>query len=358
MCKSVLHAFLHELPKCEHHVHIEGTLSPEVLFSLAEQNGIQLTSDDPALASPDTLRRRYENFASLDDFLHYFFIGCSVLLTSSDFELLTYSHLEKLHAQEVRHVEFSFDPQVHVARGVSYETIVSGLTTARTRAAHDFPDMSIAFIPCLVRHLPKNSALELVSDLLDLGYFADGTLAGFGMTSTEIGMHPSGFSTVYKALREAGIERLTAHYGEEGPAEYVEAAISDLGLTRIDHGRRASEDAALLGRLAGAGTMLTMCPISNVVLKGVGSIRDLPVRDFLTAGVRFSINTDDPAYCGAGLLDNYCAIQEAFDLSIEEWEFIASGAIEGSWCSQDRKQYLKTMLNLVVGKWKNGRQEG
>ena len=352
MCNSVLHTFLHELPKCEHHVHIEGTLSPDLLFVLAQQNGIRLPSDDPALASPAALYRRYENFASLDDFLHYYFIGCSVLLTSSDFELLTYDHLERLYAQKVHHVEFYFDPQVHVTRGVSYKTIVSGLSTARTKAAQDFPEMSIAFIPCLVRHLPKNSGLELVSDLLDLGYFADGTLAGFGMSSTEIGMHPSMFSEVYQALREAGVDRLTAHYGEEGPAEYVEAAILDLGVTRIDHGRRAAEDEALLGRLASAGTMLTLCPISNVVLKGVESIRDLPVRDFLATGVRFSINSDDPAYFGAGLLENYCAIQEAFNLSIEEWELIAHGAIGGSWCSQNRKQCLKAMVELVVRKWK------
>ncbi|CAH0044604.1 unnamed protein product [Clonostachys solani] len=349
MCKSTLHSFLQALPKCEHHVHIEGTLTPEMLFSLAAKNGIELPSDDPAFASPSSLRLRYQKFTSLDDFLRYFFIGFEVLLTTSDFEVLTYEHLKNAYSQTVRHTEVFFDPQVHIARGVSYQTMLSGMNTARERAARDFPQMSVAFIPCLVRHLPASSAHDLASEILSHGHLEDATLVGFGISSTEAGRHPSLYSSVYATLRQAGVENLTAHYGEEGPSEYVAAAISDLGVKRIDHGRRAIEDPSLVRRLVDAKVMLTVCPISNVVLRGVQEIKDLPIRQFLDSGVRFSINSDDPAYFGGSLLDNYCTIQEAFDLSMPDWKVIVRNSVEGSWCSDDRKMDLMNMIDRAFG---------
>lgn len=352
MCQSPLHEFLQALPKCEHHVHIEGTLTPEMLFALAARNGIQLPTDDMAYTSPVSLAHRYEKFTSLDDFLHYFYIGSSVLLSVSDFELLTYSYLQRLSKQNVRHAEIYFDPQVHIARGVPYRTVIRGMAAARARAEHDFPEMSVALVPCLVRHFPVQAALDMVSEIGEMGHFADSTVAGLGMSGTEKGKHPQEFSSVYDALRQAGVERLSAHYGEEGPPEYVAAAVSHLGVERIDHGRRAAEDMSLMRQLAAAGTLLTMCPISNVVLGGVTAVQDLPVRDFLKASVVFSINSDDPAYFGADLSDNYCAVQEAFHLSLAEWETIAKGAVQGSWCSATRKRELMTMVDEVVVKWR------
>uniref|UniRef100_A0A0B7K9H3 Adenine deaminase n=1 Tax=Bionectria ochroleuca TaxID=29856 RepID=A0A0B7K9H3_BIOOC len=341
MCKSKLHSFLQALPKCEHHVHIEGTLSPEMLFSLAAKNGVKLSSDDPAFASPDSLRLRYQNFTSLDDFLRYSFIGFEVLLTASDFEVLTYEYLKKAYAQTVRHTEVFFDPQVHIARGVSYQTLLSGMNTARERAARDFPQMSVAFIPCLVRHLPVSSAHDLVSEILSHDHFKGGTLVGFGMSSTEVDRH---HCCTHRSLRQAGVENLTAHYGEEGPPEYVAAALSDLGVKRIDHGRRAMEDPLLVRQLIDTKAMLTICPISNVVLRGVQDVKDLPIRQFLDSGVSFSINSDDPAYFGGSLLDNYCAVQEAFNLSMGNWKDIARNSVEGSWCSDARKRILMNMI--------------
>ncbi|CAG9941971.1 unnamed protein product [Clonostachys rosea f. rosea IK726] len=343
--------FLRELPKCEHHLHIEGTLSPELLFNLASKNSISLPTDDPAFASPATLKARYENFASLDDFLHYYFIGFKVLTNASDFEALTYDYIQNAAGQNVKHAEIFFDPQAHTERGITYDTLISGLKAAKTRAAAAFPDMSIEFIPCLVRHLPVPTAHTMLEEIVSAGHFHDGTVIGFGMSSTEKDMHPSLFSSVYKAAQEAGIENLTAHYGEEGPASYMEAAIEQLSVVRVDHGRRVIEDPSLVARLAESKLMLTLCPVSNVRLRGVSRIEDLPIRELLDKGVRFSINSDDPAYFGADILGNYEAVQLAFDLTIPEWEGIALGSIEGSWCNETRKQELRQMVRDVVQKF-------
>lgn len=351
MCKSDLHSLLCELPKCEHHLHIEGTLTPDLLFTLAKKNSISLPSENPAFSSPSSLLARYQNFTSLDDFLHYYFIGFSVLLTASDFEELTFAYLQQAYPQTLRHAEIFFDPQAHTSRGVPYETVVSGLNAAKMRAAVAFPDLTVAFIPCLVRHLPVSSASEMLAEVVSSGHFADGTVTGFGMSSTEIGMHPSLFTDVYDAAKKAGVDNLTAHVGEEGPSEYVSAAISHLGVVRIDHGRRAAEDVSLVRHLADNKVMLTLCPVSNVVLRGVDKVEDVPIKYFLDAGVRFSINSDDPAYFGAGLLENYCAVQEALDLTMGEWETIAKGAIEGSWCTEERKRELVTMVDTVFQTW-------
>ncbi|KAL6817610.1 adenosine deaminase [Trichoderma camerunense] len=351
MCNDKLHGFLHALPKCEHHVHIEGTISPELLFSLASKNEISLPSDDPAFESPATLLTRYQNFTSLDDFLHYYFIGFSVLLGVSDFEALTYDYLSLAYSQKVYHAEIFFDPQAHISRGVPYQTVIAGMNAAKKRAAVDFPKLSVEFIPCLLRHLPVPSGHGLLTELLESGHFFDGTLVGFGMSSTELGMHPSLYKDVYEAAQSAGIVNLTAHYGEEGPADYVKDALSILGVGRIDHGRRSIEDAELIAQLAESNTMLTLCPISNVVLKGVDRMHDLPIREFLDANVRFSINSDDPAYFGGYILENYCAVQEAFGLAVDDWGKIARGAIAGSWCSPIRKEQLLQEVDDVMRQW-------
>ncbi|KAL6864646.1 adenosine deaminase [Trichoderma novae-zelandiae] len=351
MCNDKLHQFLHALPKCEHHVHIEGTISPELLFSLASDNGISLPSDDSAFERPATLQARYDRFTSLDDFLHYYFIGFSVLLGASDFEALTYDYLSLAYSQNVYHAEIFFDPQAHISRGVTYQTVISGLNAAKKRAESEFPKLSVEFIPCLLRHLPVPSGHEMLTELLETGHFFDGTLVGFGMSSTELERHPSLYKEVYQAARAAGIANLTAHYGEEGPSGYVKDALSLLGVGRIDHGRRSAEDEELIAQLAETNTMLTLCPISNVVLKGVESMQDLPIRKFLDANVRFSINSDDPAYFGGYIQENYCAVQEAFGLAVDDWGKVARGAIDGSWCSPVRKQQLLKEVEEVLKQW-------
>ncbi|WQF82322.1 Putative adenosine deaminase domain, adenosine/adenine deaminase, adenosine/AMP deaminase active [Colletotrichum destructivum] len=350
MCKDALHDLLVDLPKCEHHIHIEGSLAPELLFRLAAQNGIPLPAadKDPAFAGVEALYERYRNFTSLDDFLHYYFIGFSVLLTAADFEELGYAYFAKAHAQNVRHAEVFFDPQAHTARGVAYGTVVDGLRRARRRAEADF-GMTVEYIVCLLRHCPVDDAMRMFLEARDAGHFRDGTIAGLGMSSSEAPYPPAMFRPVYDAARDSGIRR-TAHVGEEGPAAFVVSALDDLDVERVDHGRRAAEDDALLTRLAGRKTLLSLCPVSNVVLRGVREMREMPIRTFLDRGVRFSINSDDPAYFGGYILENYCAVQEAFGLSVDEWRGIATGAVEGSWCSAARKGELVKEVEAVVAR--------
>ena len=326
-------------------------MSAELLFELAAKNSITLPQDDPAFKSPESLAARYDNWKNLDDFLHYFFIGFSVLNTESDFELLTYDHLEKVHKLGVRHTEIFFDPQVHMDRGIPYKTVIAGMTQARQRAEERFENLSVEFIPCLVRHLPVPSALSMLDEIVRAGHFDDGQVLGFGMSSTEIGMHPSLFAPVYDAAKKAGVARLTAHCGEEGPAAYVRDGISQLGIIRVDHGRRAVEDDELIEQLARDRTMLTLCPWSNLVLQGIEKIEDLPIRIFLDAGVMFSLNSDDPGYQGGNLLRSFCAVQEGFNLTVNEWATITENAISGSWCSESRKDGLRATLKDVVDAW-------
>ncbi|CRK22645.1 hypothetical protein BN1708_003584 [Verticillium longisporum] len=192
----------------------------------------------------------------------------------------------------------------------------------------------------------------MLDEIVTTGHFDDGTLIGFGMSSSEAPYPPTLFSSVYDAARAAGIQNLTAHAGEEGPPSFVSSALADLGVLRIDHGRRAAEDDALLAQLARDKTMLTLCPVSNVVLRGAARLADLPIRKFLDAGVRFSINSDDPAYFGGYILENYCAVHDAFDLSVDEWAGVAMGAVEGSWCDEARKAVLRAEVEQVVGEWR------
>ncbi|KAI0834274.1 adenosine deaminase [Hypoxylon sp. FL0890] len=351
MCNTSLHGFLAALPKAEHHMHLEGSLEPELLFELAAKNNVTLPASDPAFASPESLRKRYEAFENLDDFLGYYYIGMSVLVEASDFEALAYTYFAKAASQNVRHAEVFFDPQAHESRGIMLSTIVGSFGRARTRAEADF-GISTQLIMCLLRHLPLSRAMETFTQAKDAGYFADDTLTAVGMDSSEVPFPPPMWTSLYDAARESGIRR-TIHVGEEGPPLYVTQALDLLGAQRIDHGIRAltEGDEALVARLASSQTLLTLCPISNVKLKCIPSMSSFPLKRLLDAGIRFSINSDDPAYFGGYILENYCALQETFELSIKDWEIIAKGTIMGSWCAEERKSQLLLELEGVVNEW-------
>lgn len=352
MCKSPLHQFLHELPKCEHHLHIEGSLSPALLFTLAHTNNVPLpdAAFDPSFASPAALEARYERFTSLNDFLHYYYIGMSVLITASDFESLAYEYFTRAHNEGVHHAEIFFDPQAHTHRGIAYATVVEGLTAARVRAERDF-GLSSKLILCFLRHMSETDAEVAYQDAAALGHFSDGTVAGVGLDSSEVGFPPEIFREVYASAKAAGIRR-TAHAGEEGDTSYISRALDICDVQRIDHGIRLVEDEALLQRVAKNKTLLTVCPLSNVRLRCVTQVAEVPIRKFLDAGIRFSINSDDPAYFGGYILDNYCAVQDAFNLTLDEWKYIADGAIEGSWCDEDRKAVLLQKVQTCVAKYR------
>ncbi|TAQ91225.1 hypothetical protein B7494_g452 [Chlorociboria aeruginascens] len=345
--------FLHDLPKCEHHLHIEGSLSPELLFKLAARNNISLPSPiiDPSFTSPTTLTERYTNFTSLNDFLHYYFIGMSVLITSADFESLAYEYFSRAHSDGVHHAEIFFDPQAHTARSILYTTVVAGLSAAQKRAEEDF-GLTSKVILCFLRNLSKDGAQATYEEATSLGHFSDGTVAGIGMSSSEVGFPPEIFREIYDHAAVAGIRR-TAHGGEEGDSTYVSKALDFCHVERIDHGIRMVGDEELVKRVAREKVLVTVCPLSNVRLRCVKNMGEVPIRKFLDEGVRFSINSDDPAYFGAYILDNYLAVQEAFGLKVGEWKSIAEAAIEGSWCGEERKKVLIEKVGDCIARYKD-----
>ncbi|KAL5121850.1 adenine deaminase [Pleosporales sp. CAS-2024a] len=355
MCKSSLHSFLHALPKCEHHVHLEGCLSPSLAFRLAAKNLISLPSPstDGAYTSVETLTERYKHFSDLNDFLGYYYRALDAVITRDDFEMLGWEYFSQAARDGVQHAEVFFDPQSHTSRGVSLSTVVDGFDAARKRAETQL-GITTQLIMCFLRHLPVRAARETWLQALQAGYFDDprtsstststSTIAAVGLDSSELGFPPHLFHELFADAQKRGIRR-TAHAGEEGDAAtYIGGALDALHAQRIDHGIRLVDDAALLQRVVQENILLTLCPLSNVCLHLVHHVRDLPIRQFLAAGVKFSINSDDPAYFGGYILNNYCAVQDALDLSPDEWILIVQNSIQASWCDQARKDQLLHML--------------
>ena len=327
-------------------MHLEGSLSPSLLLTLAQRNNIPLPSSttDPSFVSASALLARYERFTSLDDFLHYYFIGMSCLIHSADFEELAWEYFKRAKQDGVVHAEVFFDPQAHTAREIKYKTVVEGFTRACKRADREL-GMSVLLVMCFLRHLPVLESQRMFEKAeADL---KSGVLAGIGLDSSEKGFPPGKWREVYASAKSAGIRR-TAHAGEEGPVEYIREALRELDVQRLDHGIRLAEDEGLMKQLAERRLLVTVCPLSNVRLRCVKNVGELPIRKFLDEGVAFSINSDDPAYFGGYVLDNYCAVQEAFDLTVEEWQGIAMAAIEGSWCGEDKKKRVREDIDRVA----------
>jgi adenosine deaminase len=273
----------------------------------------------------------------------------SVLLRAADFEHLAYAYFARAAADGVVHAEVFFDPQAHTARGIPYATVVDGFSRAQARAAADF-GLTSKLILCFLRHLSATAADVAFAEAEALGHFSDGSVAGIGLDSSEVGFPPEIFRDVFGDAHAKGIRR-TAHAGEEGDAAYIRKALDVCKVQRIDHGIRLVEDEPLMKRVADEKILVTMCPLSNVRLRCVNDVKELPVRQFLDNGLRFSINSDDPAYFGGYILDNYCAVQEAFGLSIQEWKGIAEAAIEGSWCEDGRKTEVLKMIEDCAAKF-------
>jgi adenosine deaminase len=284
------------LPKAELHVHLEGTLEPGMMFSLAARNGVQLP-----FASVDDVRAAYR-FERLDDFLAIYYQGMAVLQTEDDFAELTLAYLERAQADGVRHAEVFFDPQGHTRRGVGIGTVVRGIVEG-LRQAEQAHGVTSRLILCFLRDLPEADAmrtLEAASPYLE-------HLSAVGLDSSELGHPPGKFARVFTAARERGLRRV-AHAGEEGPPEYVREALDILQVDRLDHGNRAMEDPALVARLRASQVALTVCPLSNLRLGGVATLASHPLRRMLEAGLRVTVNSDDPAYFGGYVHDNLLAM--------------------------------------------------
>ena len=325
-------------------MHLEGSLSPGLLFTLAARNAIALPTTEVAFASPASLLDRYTRFSSLDDFLHYYFIGMSCLIHERDFEQLAWEYFVKAKGDGVVHAEVFFDPEAHTVRGVDYRTVVDGFTGACRRAEHEL-GLTTRLILCFLRHLPVSESQKTYAQAEN--DLRSGLLAGLGLDSTEKGNPPENWKEVYATAKRKGIKR-TAHAGEEGPVEYIQSALRELDVERVDHGIRLVDDENLMREVAERQLLITICPLSNVRLRCVKDVKDLPIRKFLDAGVKFSINSDDPAYFGGYILDNYCAVQESFNLTGKEWIEITKAAIGGSWCEEARKDSMFEILDKTV----------
>src|SRR3954454_8718404 len=311
-------SLIKQLPKCELHIHIEGSLEPELMFALARRNGTSLS-----YPSVDALRDAYR-FGNLQDFLNLYYQGMSVLITEQDFYDLAWAYLERARADNVRHVEMFFDPQGHTSRGIAFSTVIDGLYRAIADASREL-GIEASLIMCFLRHLDEADAERT----LDCALAFQDRIAGDGLDSSEIGHPPAKFKQVFRRAREAGFF-LCAHAGEEGPPSYVWEALDVLGVKRIDHGNRSLEDEVLMRRLARDQTPLTMCPLSNLRLRVVDDLMHHPLRRMMDKGVLVTVNSDDPAYFGGYINQNYVALSEALRLGSEHIGAIVRNSINAS----------------------------
>jgi adenine deaminase len=313
------------LPKSERHIHIEGSLEPELMFALAARNGITLP-----YPNVEALRQAYK-FSKLQDFLDLYYQGMSALRTEQDFYDLAAAYLAKSRGQGLRHVEMFFDPQAHLSRGIAFATVIDGLQRAidEAKVAHGITG---ELIMCFLRHLDEADA----EATLDLALPYKHRIIGIGLDSSEVGYPPRNFARVFRRARAEGF-RLVAHAGEEGPPEYIWEALDLLGVERIDHGHRALEDAALVARLVHDRMALTVCPLSNVRLAVVDDMRRHPLKQMIDRGLFVTLNSDDPAYFGGYLNENFRAVQEALDLDRAEIEVIARNGFAASFMRDAEK---------------------
>jgi adenine deaminase len=328
--------FINGMPKAELHLHIEGTLEPEMMFEMAERNKVSLP-----YSSVDELKNAY-NFSNLQDFLDIYYQGTNVLLNEQDFYDLTYSYLTKAHAENVVHAEVFFDPQTHTTRGISFPQIICGITSAISDARNNY-GISVHLIMCFLRHLPEASALKTLEESLP---YRDKIIA-VGLDSSELGYPPSGFRHVFQKAREVGFLTV-AHAGEEGPAEYISEALDILKVSRIDHGNNSLEDEQLVDRLVRLNMPLTLCPLSNLRLKVVSDMKNYPLRIMMERGMLVTINSDDPAYFGGYINANYLAIANSLHLSCHEIASLASNSFCASFISEKEKQHYLNMLQLFT----------
>jgi adenosine deaminase len=324
------------LPKCELHIHIEGSLEPELMFALARRNGIRLR-----YPSVEALRQAYQ-FRNLQDFLDIYYQGMSVLITEQDFHDLAWAYLERAHAENVRHVEVFFDPQGHTSRGVPFSTVIEGLHRAVGDARREL-GIQASLIMCFLRHLDEADAERTLDSALA---FKD-RIVGVGLDSSEVGHPPGKFKHVFRRARDAGFF-LTAHAGEEGPASYVWEALDVLGVARIDHGIRSLEDAALAGRLARDQVPLTVCPLSNLRLRVVDELAHHPLRRMLDKGLMVTVNSDDPAYFGGYVNQNYLAVSQALGLGREEIAILVRNGIAASLMTAPEKERAFAEVDRVL----------
>lgn len=333
---TVSDAFIEGLPKVELHLHIEGSLEPELMFALAKRNGITIPFN-----SVEEVAAAYD-FSNLQDFLDIYYQGMNVLQTEQDFYDLTWAYLTKMAAQNVRHVEIFFDPQGHTERGVAFATVMDGIARALDDGEEKL-GITSHIIMCFLRHLSEESAFATLEDAMP---YTD-RIIGVGLDSSEVGHPPSKFARVFAKARQMDM-LIVAHAGEEGPPEYVWEALDELHVNRIDHGNRSLEDDALVRRLVKEEMPLTVCPLSNLKLCVVKDLKDHPLKKMLALGLKATINSDDPSYFGGYMNENYKAITHALELDRDALVTLARNSIDASFVDDGRKDALHAELDAYA----------
>ena len=330
MQSSELQRIIQGIPKTELHLHLEGSFEPELMFEIAKRNNITLPYD-----SIESVKEAYK-FNNLQEFLDIYYAGAQVLLHEQDFFDLTWAYLTKVHSENVKHVEVFFDPQTHTERGVAFDVVIKGIHRALEKGKNEL-NISYKLIMSYLRHLSEGDAFKTLEESLPFKDIIDGV----GLDSSEMGNPPSKFEKVFKASAAQGY-KLVAHAGEEGPADYIWEALDILKVERIDHGNRCLTDEALVKRLVNEKIALTLCPTSNVALKVIQKLDEHPVAKMLDKGIVATIHSDDPAYFGGYMNENYYQTAKALNLSLEQIEQLAINGFEASWLSDEsKKQHIQ-----------------
>ena len=330
----VMKKFIQNLPKAELHLHIEGTFEPALMFEIAQRNQIKIP-----FKSVKEVEEAYK-FSCLQDFLDIYYQGAQVLIKEQDFYDLTYAYLKKCAAQNVRHTEIMFDPQTHTDRGISFETVITGISRACADAKSKL-GVSSLLIMSFLRHLSEEQAFKT----LDQSFAFRHLITAVGLDSSEKGNPPSKFVKVYKASVNMGYIPL-AHAGEEGDASYVWEALNLLKIKRIDHGNNALQDPKLVQEIIKRDMALTVCPLSNTALKVVENLKDHPLKKMMDLGLKVTINADDPAYFGGQINQNYIEIQKALSLTKDDLYLLAKNSFEYSLLARSEKEFFKAELEL------------
>ncbi len=326
MSTTTIKKFIEGIPKAELHLHIEGTFEPELMFEIAKRNNKKIKYN-----SVDELKKAY-SFNNLQEFLDIYYAGANVLIEEQDFYDLTWAYLTKVHEQNVVHVEIFFDPQTHTDRGIAFDTVIKGIYRALQDGEQQL-DISFKLIMSFLRHLDEASAFKTLEDALTYKNW----ISAVGLDSSEVGNPPSKFERVFaKALEEGFIT--VAHAGEEGPAEYIWEALDLLKVTRIDHGNRCLDDDKLVERLADLQMPLTVCPLSNLELKVVTDLKDHPIPKMIEKNLLVTVNSDDPAYFGGYMNENYLGITQALNLSKKQITQLAKNSFKASWLTDREKE--------------------
>ena len=332
-------ALIKGLPKVELHMHIEGSFEPELLFKIAERNNIKLP-----YASPESLRDAYQ-FNDLQSFLDLYYQGANALLTEADFYDLTMAYLQRCKADNVIHTEIFFDPQTHTDRGISFDTVINGIHRAMMDGEKNL-GISFQIIACFLRHLSEESAIETLKSVIQ----HQDKIIGVGLDSSEIGNPPEKFQRVFQQAIDAGLKTV-AHAGEEGSAQNISEAISLLKVSRIDHGVRCVDDEKLVQNLIVTKMPLTVCPLSNLKLCVFQNMQDHNIVDLLRKGVHVTINSDDPAYFGGYMTDNFMAVYQAHDITPDEIALFTKHAIEASFISEELKEKYTRLVDDYIAQY-------